>query len=238
MVFTHRDKLILSAIIALFAVRLVTIHTIQLSPDEAYYWNWGQHPSLAYSDHPPMVAWLMAFFHSPGRQRGALRPPRRLFALGSGAFLSLCHRKDSFPRPPGPFLERSSRIQRDAALSRRLHHPDAGHAHALLLGCCRLVREPHRGGRDRMVVVRLGSGTRPGPSEQVHHDPSGTLHLRVSSVSAPRCDSGLPGKNPGSVFCSHLSSSHPSFTGTHNTTGSLLPTSSGRGSRRSKRPYP
>jgi len=66
MVFTPRDKLILSAIAALFAVRLVTIHTIQLSPDEAYYWNWGQHPSLAYSDHPPMVAWVMAFFTALG----------------------------------------------------------------------------------------------------------------------------------------------------------------------------
>ena len=66
MVLTLRDKLILSAIAALFAVRLLTIHTIQLSPDEAYYWNWGQHPSLAYSDHPPMVAWVMAFFTALG----------------------------------------------------------------------------------------------------------------------------------------------------------------------------
>lgn len=66
MVFTPRDKLILSAIVALFALRLLTIHAIQLSPDEAYYWNWGQHPSLAYSDHPPMVAWVMAFFTALG----------------------------------------------------------------------------------------------------------------------------------------------------------------------------
>jgi len=66
MVLTPRDKLILSAIVALFALRLLTIHTIQLSPDEAYYWNWGQHPSLAYSDHPPMVAWVMAFFTALG----------------------------------------------------------------------------------------------------------------------------------------------------------------------------
>jgi len=66
MVFTPRDKLVLSAIAALFALRLLTIHTIQLSPDEAYYWNWGQHPSLAYADHPPMVAWVMAFFTALG----------------------------------------------------------------------------------------------------------------------------------------------------------------------------
>jgi 4-amino-4-deoxy-L-arabinose transferase-like glycosyltransferase len=66
MVFTPRDKLILSAIVALFALRLLTIHTIQLSPDEAYYWNWSQHLSLAYSDHPPMVAWVMALFTALG----------------------------------------------------------------------------------------------------------------------------------------------------------------------------
>jgi len=92
MVFTLRDKLILSAIAALFAVRLLTIHTIQLSPDEAYYWNWGQHPSLAYSDHPPMVAWVMAFFTALGgnselfvRLGGILLSVAALFFLFSTA---------------------------------------------------------------------------------------------------------------------------------------------------------
>ncbi|MCA9795824.1 MAG: glycosyltransferase family 39 protein, partial [Candidatus Eremiobacteraeota bacterium] len=27
--------------------------------EEAYYWNYSQHPSLSYFDHPPMVAWLI-----------------------------------------------------------------------------------------------------------------------------------------------------------------------------------
>ena len=66
MVTTPRDKLILSIIAALFAFRLLAIYTVQLAPDEAYYWYWGQHPSLSYSDHPPMVAWVMAFFTSLG----------------------------------------------------------------------------------------------------------------------------------------------------------------------------
>jgi len=60
MVITPRDKRILSFIAALFSIRLLTIHTIQLAPDEAYYWYWGRHPSLSYADHPPMVAWVMA----------------------------------------------------------------------------------------------------------------------------------------------------------------------------------
>lgn len=66
MVVIPRDKLILSTLITLFAVRLIAIHTIQLAPDEAYYWYWSQHPSFAYSDHPPMVAWVMAVFTSIG----------------------------------------------------------------------------------------------------------------------------------------------------------------------------
>ncbi|HEX8825100.1 MAG TPA: glycosyltransferase family 39 protein, partial [Archangium sp.] len=28
--------------------------------DEAYYWQWGQHPAGGYYDHPPLVAWLIA----------------------------------------------------------------------------------------------------------------------------------------------------------------------------------
>jgi len=63
---TSRDKRILSVIAILFAVRLLVINTIELAPDEAYYWYWSQHPSLAYSDHPPMVAWVMSLFTSIG----------------------------------------------------------------------------------------------------------------------------------------------------------------------------
>ena len=66
MVITPRDTVILSVVAALFAFRLLTIIVIQLAPDEAYYWYWGLHPSLAYSDHPPLVAWVMAFFTALG----------------------------------------------------------------------------------------------------------------------------------------------------------------------------
>ena len=112
MVFTPRDKLILSALAALFAVRLITIHTIQLSPDEAYYWNWSQHPSLAYSDHPPMVAWVMAFFTALGgnselfvRLGGFLLSAAALFFLFATA-------RTLFPSPagnsPGMFFSHST----------------------------------------------------------------------------------------------------------------------------------
>jgi 4-amino-4-deoxy-L-arabinose transferase-like glycosyltransferase len=32
------------------------------APQEAYYWNYAQHPALSYFDHPPMTAYLISFF--------------------------------------------------------------------------------------------------------------------------------------------------------------------------------
>ncbi len=41
-------------------LRLVYLGLPNLLPEEAYYWNYAQHPALGYLDHPPMVAWLIA----------------------------------------------------------------------------------------------------------------------------------------------------------------------------------
>jgi dolichol-phosphate mannosyltransferase len=40
-------------------LRLMYLGLPDLIPEEAYYWNYAQHPSLGYLDHPPMVAWLI-----------------------------------------------------------------------------------------------------------------------------------------------------------------------------------
>jgi 4-amino-4-deoxy-L-arabinose transferase-like glycosyltransferase len=32
------------------------------NPDEAYYWLWGQYPSLSYYDHPPFHGWVQGLF--------------------------------------------------------------------------------------------------------------------------------------------------------------------------------
>jgi dolichol-phosphate mannosyltransferase len=40
-------------------LRLVYLGLPDLLPEEAYYWNYAQHPALGYLDHPPMVAWLI-----------------------------------------------------------------------------------------------------------------------------------------------------------------------------------
>ncbi len=42
-----------------FLLRLVYLGSLDLLPEEAYYWNYAQHPALSYLDHPPMVAWLI-----------------------------------------------------------------------------------------------------------------------------------------------------------------------------------
>ena len=40
-------------------IRLAFAGTVDLLPEEAYYWNYAQHLSTGYLDHPPMVAWLI-----------------------------------------------------------------------------------------------------------------------------------------------------------------------------------
>ena len=42
-----------------FALRLIFAGTVELMPEETYYWNYAQHLDLGYLDHPPMVAWLI-----------------------------------------------------------------------------------------------------------------------------------------------------------------------------------
>lgn len=53
-------KLAAMAVVAYTVVlRLVYQGSIDLLPEEAYYWNYAQYPALGYLDHPPMVAWLI-----------------------------------------------------------------------------------------------------------------------------------------------------------------------------------
>jgi dolichol-phosphate mannosyltransferase len=43
----------------LVLLRLFYLGLPNLLVEEAYYWNYAQHPALSYLDHPPMVAWLI-----------------------------------------------------------------------------------------------------------------------------------------------------------------------------------
>lgn len=46
----------------LLILKLIFMGTVDLIPEEAYYWNYAQHLDWGYLDHPPMVAWLIWLF--------------------------------------------------------------------------------------------------------------------------------------------------------------------------------
>ncbi|NPB09817.1 MAG: glycosyltransferase family 39 protein [Thermodesulfobacteria bacterium] len=50
--------------VTLLAARLMFTQQIglELSPDEAYYWDWSRHLAWGYFSKPPMVAWLIHLF--------------------------------------------------------------------------------------------------------------------------------------------------------------------------------
>lgn len=51
--------LTLLSIIFTIALKVIFINNAQLIPDEAYYWNYQEHLSLSYLDHPPLLAWTI-----------------------------------------------------------------------------------------------------------------------------------------------------------------------------------
>src|ERR1700722_9281182 len=69
-------------------IRLYAAFNFPLTTDEAYYWTWSLHPSIGYTDHPPMVAWLIALGSLFGHSYGAVRLPfiiaEALAALAAG----------------------------------------------------------------------------------------------------------------------------------------------------------
>jgi 4-amino-4-deoxy-L-arabinose transferase-like glycosyltransferase len=45
-------------IAATTALRLVWAGTLEITTDEAYHWQFTEHPAVSYFDHPPMTAWV------------------------------------------------------------------------------------------------------------------------------------------------------------------------------------
>lgn len=58
---TKYRKLFLFLLLGLLAFRLayLFLNIVDLSEDEAYYWDWSRHPALSYYSKGPMVAYLM-----------------------------------------------------------------------------------------------------------------------------------------------------------------------------------
>ena len=46
-------------IVYAFVLRLIYAGSIEMLPEETYYWNYSRHLDFGYLDHPPMVAWLI-----------------------------------------------------------------------------------------------------------------------------------------------------------------------------------
>jgi dolichol-phosphate mannosyltransferase len=49
----------ISILAYVLVLKLIFIASVNLIPEEAYYWNYAQHLDWGYLDHPPMVAWLI-----------------------------------------------------------------------------------------------------------------------------------------------------------------------------------
>jgi dolichol-phosphate mannosyltransferase len=65
------------------ALRLLSLGSVELMPEETYYWNYAQHLDYGYLDHPPMVAWLI--------RAGTAVFGQTQFAVRAGAILcGLC----------------------------------------------------------------------------------------------------------------------------------------------------
>lgn len=55
----HQGLILALAIVTATAARLVIASTLELAPDEAYYWLWSRELHLSYPDHPPLVAYMI-----------------------------------------------------------------------------------------------------------------------------------------------------------------------------------
>lgn len=65
--------------------RLLVIGRAGLAHEEAYHWNYAQHPDLSYFDHPPMVGWLIGL--TGGDSEFWVRLPAVVLFVGSSWFV-------------------------------------------------------------------------------------------------------------------------------------------------------
>ena len=83
---TRMRTLAIGLISYAFLLRLVYLGSVELLPEEAYYWNYSRHLDFGYLDHPPMVAWLIRLGTAAfGQSQFGVR----IGALGCGIVASL-----------------------------------------------------------------------------------------------------------------------------------------------------
>jgi dolichol-phosphate mannosyltransferase len=52
-------RLAIGLIASAVVLRLIFAGSVEMMPEEAYYWSYSRHLDFGYLDHPPMVAWLI-----------------------------------------------------------------------------------------------------------------------------------------------------------------------------------
>lgn len=58
---TDKAVILFLSLVLIFKTLFIAFVPLELSADEAYYWDWSRHLDWGYYSKPPMVAWLMAF---------------------------------------------------------------------------------------------------------------------------------------------------------------------------------
>lgn len=82
------SRWLLGAGLASLLLRLWISVSFPISGDEAFFYWWGVYPDWGYSDHPPMVGWLIALMRATlGDSLWSIRLPAVLLPLGLGAAL-------------------------------------------------------------------------------------------------------------------------------------------------------
>ncbi|CAM3544509.1 ArnT family glycosyltransferase [Polaromonas hydrogenivorans] len=82
------SRWLLGAGLASLLLRLWIALSFPISGDEAFFYWWGVYPDWGYSDHPPMVGWLIALTRATlGDSTLAIRLPAVLLPLSLGAAL-------------------------------------------------------------------------------------------------------------------------------------------------------
>ena len=76
---TGWNRFCLAVVVYAVLLRLLYLGVPELLFEEAYYWNYAQHPDIGYLDHPLMVAWIIRLFVA---LMGNIE-----FAVRAGAFL-------------------------------------------------------------------------------------------------------------------------------------------------------
>ncbi len=72
----------------------IKISGFDLSPDEAYYWDWSRHLSWGYYSKPPLIAWIIALSCKLfGTSTFTVRVPAAVLSVGSLIWLFLLTRE-------------------------------------------------------------------------------------------------------------------------------------------------